>query len=127
MIAEYWCKIQGLEDWPYCRRRDRKLFHVKQSVLRVARHPSSWQFLRSPEGAARYITAYASKPAQKQVPEEYRDVGRFWGNSPDLSLGVPEAVIDTDEEELRDWLCRIGHPVSDWEILPKVVLKFDKF
>lgn len=126
-MAEFWVKVQGLGDWPYVRLKDHKLFHVKQSALKVANHPSTWQQLRSPEGAAKYITAYASKPRQKQVPKEFQDVGRFWGNSPDLALGMPEAIIDTDEEELRDWLCRIGHPVADWEILPKVVLKFDKF
>jgi len=37
--------------------------------------------LRTADGAARYVTKYATKTRQKSVPEDYRSVGRFWGAS----------------------------------------------
>lgn len=41
--------------------------------------------IRKPDGAARYAVKYALKMYQKQVPDEYQDVGRFWGNSRDVT------------------------------------------
>jgi hypothetical protein len=37
--------------------------------------------LRIPDAAGRYAAKYASKPHQKAVPPDYRNVGRFWGHS----------------------------------------------
>lgn len=36
---------------------------------------------RNPDGFAAYASKYAAKMEQKEVPEVYRDVGRFWGYS----------------------------------------------
>ena len=55
--------------------------------------------LRHPEGAGRYASKYASKPHQKKIPEGYKNVGRWWGNSRDVTpkpLEVKE--IDSWEE-----------------------------
>lgn len=40
--------------------------------------------LRKPDAAGRYAAKYASKPHQKAVPPNYRNVGRFWGHSYDV-------------------------------------------
>jgi hypothetical protein len=40
--------------------------------------------IRKRDGAARYAVKYAQKMRQKEVPEEYRDIGRFWGCSKDV-------------------------------------------
>lgn len=45
--------------------------------------------VRKPDGAARYAVKYALKMRQKQVPEPYQNVGRFWGCSRDV---VPSPV-----------------------------------
>lgn len=37
--------------------------------------------LRSADGGTRYAVKYAMKMEQKNVPEEFRNVGRFWGHS----------------------------------------------
>lgn len=40
---------------------------------------SSWEVLEDSEAAMKYAAAHAAKPHQKDVPEEFRNVGRFWG------------------------------------------------
>jgi len=37
--------------------------------------------IRKPDGARHYAVKYAFKMKQKVVPENYRNVGRFWGHS----------------------------------------------
>jgi hypothetical protein len=43
-----------------------------------------WQNSESPQGLSHYAVKYATKTRQKWVPQEYADVGRFWGASRDL-------------------------------------------
>lgn len=38
-----------------------------------------WQAIRDPDGGARYACKYARKQEQKMLPEEFRNVGRWWG------------------------------------------------
>lgn len=56
--------------------------------LRVALHPRS--FIAWDMGAGSYVTKYLDKARQKDVPEGFAGVGRFWGNSRGL---VPEPTI----------------------------------
>lgn len=64
------------------------------------------EWLRNPLAASAYVTKYASKPEQKHVPDEYQDVGRFWGywgaarpvwryvsGSGDYALGAARDVV----------------------------------
>lgn len=39
----------------------------------------AWEEIENSDGALRYAAAHASKPHQKRVPEEFVEVGRFWG------------------------------------------------
>lgn len=63
--------------------------------------------LRSPEGGAHYAVKYASKMRQKSVPEDYRNVGRFWGHTRAVR---PEPILtfDCSEQDLREAL--VGEP-----------------
>jgi hypothetical protein len=45
-----------------------------------------WQNAESPGGLSHYAVKYATKTRQKRVPQEYADVGRFWGASRDLVI-----------------------------------------
>jgi len=60
-LSEAWYKIVGSGD--------KKHLRAGTNVGRI----------RLKRGLANYISAYASKAYQKQVPENYSDVGRFWG------------------------------------------------
>lgn len=66
--------------------------------------------IRKPDGAARYCLKYAYKTEQKCVPEQYRNVGRFWGCSRDVTPKEP-LIIPMDEGSVRGVLV-------DWEYCP---------
>lgn len=94
-------------------------------ILKVHAHNTSWSPLRKVDGAARYVVKYATKEAQKSVPEEYKSVGRFWGSSADVTIpeGEEEAM---DEAELRNRL-RVAwqRDMDSYDVLPKYIYLFD--
>lgn len=85
-------------------------------VFRFHSHHKNWQAIRARDGAIRYACKYASKKEQKDVPVEYKDVGRFWGMS--RCPEKPNETLKMTEDELREWLTAIGHPAEDWDIIP---------
>lgn len=56
--------------------------------------------IRKVDGARFYGVKYAQKMRQKTVPEDYRNVGRFWGCSRDVPPKVPD-VIPCTEDDVR--------------------------
>lgn len=114
-----WTDAQQLENVTYSRLKDRKLFHVKQSVFKFHKNkPEVWEGIKHKEGAKRYALKYALKAHQKEVPPCYGDVGRFWGCSRDLS-NEKGLTIDVTEKELQTLFYEIGHRSEGWEIIPK--------
>jgi len=81
-------------------------------------HPKSWELVRDRDGAKKYAGKYATKPGQKIVPDEFADIGRFWGCSKDVCL-KPLMRIITDDTTLRQYLNSNSHPTAEMEILPK--------
>jgi hypothetical protein len=82
--------------------------------------------IRDKDGAKRYVAKYAGKPHQKEVPEWYWDVGRFWGNS----RGVKEnrekpQIYMADEDTIREMLHEQGKGTAQWDVLPKYLWGFD--
>lgn len=120
-MAIDWVESQKLEGAEYSRVRDRKLFHVKQSVFNFHKtKPEVWEGIRSPEGAKRYAVKYALKTEQKEVPPMYSDVGRFWGCSRQLSN--PQGLeVEITQDELREYLWREDHRLKKWDVLPKYI------
>lgn len=96
----------------------KKLASHLRKAFNVACHPHTWQWVREREGAKRYITAYAAKPEQKEVPKNYRDVGRFWGCSRGIKLGKGK-IIKTTEVELKEFLSQQDHPAAKFDMIPK--------
>lgn len=47
-------------------------------------------------GAKSYVRKYINKSEQKEVPEEYKNVGRFWGHS---DAEYNKEVLEIDQEE----------------------------
>jgi hypothetical protein len=72
---------------------------------------TSCEAIRKPGGAARYAVKYASKMRQKSVPSDFRNVGRFWGHSRDVSP-VAREIIQCTEDDVRELL-------KDWEHAPR--------
>lgn len=125
MVAKKWASIQGLENWPYCRIEDKKLFHVKQSVIDVNSHPDAWELIRDRDGAKKYCLKYALKTYQKEVPEWFNDVGRFWGKSRGVLPGIA-VESDISEDDLRDFFKRHKLSLYDGAIVPKFIIMFNE-
>jgi hypothetical protein len=96
-IAEYWHNLIGTDD------ENHLLWH--KGKLGNGNRPC-FEWFRVPHAAAFYATKYASKSEQKDVPEQYQDVGRFWGcwgkarpvwryvsGSGDYALGAARDVV----------------------------------
>lgn len=66
--------------------------------------------IRKRDGARHYAVKYASKMRQKEVPEGYRNVGRFWGCSRDVPP-VEQPVIRCTDDDVRGVL-------SGWKFDP---------
>jgi len=63
--------------------------------------------IRNTENPGAYAVKYATKMEQKKVPEDYQNVGRFWGHTRDVK---PQPFFDVacSEDDLRSAL--IGQP-----------------
>lgn len=63
--------------------------------------------LRSEEGGKRYTVKYAMKMEQKDVPEQFQNVGRFWGHSlrvkPKQIREVDYFTFEQLEMDLKSW------------------------
>src|SRR4029450_286349 len=81
----------------------------------------AWEGIRRADGAKWYILKYASKFEQKEVPKSFSDVGRFFGTSRDVPTRAFQEV-SASEEEVRDYLDRLGLSVAKADILPKHII-----
>lgn len=66
--------------------------------------------LRTPEGGKHYCVKYAQKMAQKTVPDNFWNVGRFYGYSYPVRPKA-KAIIPADWRQVRQIL-------GDWKYLP---------
>lgn len=120
-----------LTDWPLPRDRGNK-------VLWYAKIAQSWyeivgsndynhrmagtrtETLRSRDGGARYAVKYAQKMRQKRVPEEYQDVGRFWGHTRAVKPS-PRSTHRATEDDVRGmlegWKYEPPSHVPVWRVL----------
>jgi hypothetical protein len=72
--------------------------------------------IRKPNGARNYAVKYAHKMVQKRVPENYRNVGRFWGHSRDVKPVLRFEAECTNDDligalEHGQWLWQSGDVV----------------
>ena len=123
LATSLWCNAIGLGEDNQGEYYDFKTMDyrsMREQVFYVNIRPKHWEDKRSEEGMVRYVVKYATKPEQKEVPECYRDVGRFYGTS----RGVrPSQAVKVEwnltEDEVRDVLRQGKYKCSDWEYLPK--------
>lgn len=123
-MADCWVRSIGLhKDSAYMGvwGRERAIEYKKVYLRHMAKE--HYDDVRETEGAIRYLIKYATKPYQKEVPESYRDVGRFWG----CSRGVRENKRDFDRypinaDLLRNVLEMNENPVHEWRYIPTYLL-----
>lgn len=105
-----------------------KVFKVHSfSPSKGSKKKPAWEGIRKRDGAKWYILKYASKFEQKEVPKGFSNVGRFFGTSRDVPFRK-FVEVETSEEEIRDYLDRLGLSVAKADILPKYIItpKFDQ-
>lgn len=118
--AVLWAIAQDARPWPYCDLKTRRQHEWKRAVVNVCSHPKSWQELRSPEGARRYALKYALKTTQKDVPEAWRNVGRFWGCDYKTIPKPLSEPTEAHEGQVRGILDETRF--ERWPIIPKYVI-----
>ena len=96
---------------------------LAEDIIKVHKHPKQWQALRSKDGATRYLLSYLTKEYQKTAPENFINVGRWWGCSRGLKKdSMPTEQWPIDESTLRVVLRSWGLSwVASWEYLPKYI------
>lgn len=76
---------------------------------------TNWENEQKPGRMVRYAIKYASKPDQKWVPDEFQNVGRFWGCSRDVTPKMEQEIVVTHPRQVEqtlaawDWQTRC-HP-----------------
>lgn len=68
-----------------------------------------WENVKQEGGLRRYVVKYAAKTYQKTVPPGFEHVGRFWGNSKNLTV-MPILLEAVDADEIKDRL-------ADWPFI----------
>lgn len=93
----------------------------RAKVYAVHYHEKAWERIKSQHGAAGYALKYAMKPYQKFVPEQFQNVGRFWGCSYDALPKPKVKRVPANEVFLREMLRKMGHQAHSWDVLPRYI------
>lgn len=117
-IAEKWVSHIVKQEYYYAFRRIGEFHKDVGNMYSVAIHWDTWQLLKSEDGAKRYVSKYATKTYQKQIPERYQGVGRFWGCSKDVS-DIEGVDVELTLPELMQFLDDHNHPAAEYDYLPK--------
>jgi len=94
--------------------------------FRFHKNPKNWQKMRTFDGATRYALKYAYKAEQKQVPPNFRNIGRFWGTSSGVKT-EPVAELLVGETMSEDATSKIlkNLPFHKFELVPKYIFHKD--
>lgn len=133
-LAKYWSDMVEPESWEYCRVRynrsnqamvyfSKKSSTTRMAVYRVHSHVLAWCGLQKKDGAARYVTKYATKAEQKRIPEDYKNMGRFWGAPHHLSIKkLIKTWVYIDDDGAIELALKMRPDMASWTYLPKIVL-----
>lgn len=114
-IIKKWCDYIAPNEWTW-----KKMFYVHWQ-----KEPRAVEKIKKKDGAKRYALKYALKTYQKVVPDDFRNVGRFYGYSKGVSAGV--RVEDFAEVEIPEgmgiveYLSRVAGVEFEPEFVPKFV------
>lgn len=118
-VAYKWARITAPSTWASDVSEEVDSNYRKQ-VYKVHKHKEAWSAIREENGATRYITKYALKMDQKEVPEEFDNVGRFFGMSRKVTKNARKPVtMLIDNEGLQILLEVEKHKTSEWGVSPR--------
>jgi hypothetical protein len=89
-------------------------------------HGAHIEPIRSTAGYAHYLTSYLTKEEQKLVPQEFQDVGRFWGYSRSLLDPYIIKIILATKSELQAFRSKHIRPLRRWMDNKRKNWKFKK-
>jgi hypothetical protein len=122
-LAVAWCRAIGIDtDGVYLGLRGDDRRSESRKVMDVHRHRRAWEKVKSKDGASRYVSKYAFKTYQKEVPREFSDCGRFWGHSKGVGDVQEVDRVHMNADQVRELLRSEGHRVYKWDVLPKYIL-----
>jgi len=125
-LATKWSTIASPHNWEYCPIKDASIFfpdrilYTRDSVLWQHRRRKTWEGVKSEGGLVRYMVKYSTKTRQKDVPREFRNVGRFWGTSRNIKPAEP-IMLMAREAEVRRYIAQMGRDMDGYEVLPSIV------
>lgn len=87
---------------------------------------TQWANTRQADGLRHYVVKYAFKCYQKEVPEDFWHVGRFWGASKNVKV-KPILIQATDDTTIKG--CLIDWPHSDVleQRIPRVLFNASQY
>jgi hypothetical protein len=128
VFASLWGRISTPHSWPYWsvyfengRILPKKRLVTDRAVREVHMHADQWSPIRKQDGVAHYFAKYANKLEQKDVPDFYRNIGRFWGASRGVRLPDGEYYHGGDRD-VRAVASAYGRNLNSWRVLPKIIL-----
>jgi len=119
-VARNWVRIIGMDsNSGYMGMGHGATEEHRSRCIAVHVHKRGWEPMKSEDGAVRYMAKYACKTYQKIVPENYRNVGRFWGCTKSVrdNKEIPMEIAITNNV-LRNVLADEGHKSFDWDVIP---------
>lgn len=99
--------------------------YTRDAVITQHLREGVWEDVKNQDGAIRYVTCYALKPHQKLVPEQFSNVGRFWGLSRGLGDGDFVDFLAT-ESQVREMCSALGRNMDKFDVLPKFIFHSGK-
>ena len=117
---------QRMSDAPYCVLKTRKVTNCREQSVKFNGHRKFWEELRLEDGGVRYATRYAMKMRQKFIPQDFKNPGRFWGES----QGSPRAKIvrwvDCTDSDMRGIIKKSGIRMEKCLVVPKNIYGLEK-
>lgn len=100
----------------------RETFRERRKVMAVHEHAKAFERIREPDGAARYALKYLSRAKQKIVPEQYQNVGRFWGASKEVKKSIPTpTMVKSEKSEIKALLHYERPELENWDVYPRYI------
>jgi len=128
IFAGIWAEISTPFSWWYSSLEeiDGRLYFKQElysdkAVFAQHSHPLAWEKVRQGDSLHHYFAKYSMKIRQKKVPSYYQDVGRFWAASVGVRLPDGESFHGS-EKDVRELADYHGRKLTNWQVLPKVIL-----
>jgi len=121
--ADYWTKYQT-KKYDLSPQGSRNVYLMNSwrgGFVNGEWRPPVWENEREAGGLKRYAVTYATKEYQKVIPPEYRNQGRFWGCSRDVTARAIKTIGGLTEIEIRGLIRAYRPDVAEFEVLPKYV------